>query len=344
MIDVLSLLLATLFRMANDKLIEQLNTRMGIEGAVRFDRGRGGLVRAIMTCGESRESKSTLETPVNRGAVHLYQHGGHVTHFQPAGSRPVLFLSKDSNFESGKPIRGGIPICFPWFAQKLDEPDASMHGLARDRAWKFRSVEKKKDGAVEIMMVLKWNSETLSIWPFKFVLTNTVTLDAAGKMLTVSLGVKHIDTEDGSNPPFTFEAALHSYISIADIAQTGVMGLGGVKYIDKLDHFTTKQQNETCLEVTRETDRVYDDASQTCCVVETDREVVLTKSNSGSTIIWNPWIEKSKQMRDFGDDEWRNMLCVETANVASEAVKLTSRQGHQMNLTIACYAKNKDGK
>ena len=305
------------------KVIDQLNAHMGIPDGVKFEAGEGGFVRAVMTAGGA--------------TAHVYLHGAHVTHFQPAGQEPVIFMSKASRFEAGKAIRGGVPICFPWFGPKADDPKAAMHGFARDRNWKFKTVEKAPDGSIIVTLVLKWSPRTLELSPYHCSTTFTVMLHGDGQRLSMELTTKNLEPADGKS--FTIEAALHTYLVIGDIHQTKVEGLGGVEYIDKVDNFTRKKQ-DGAISFTGETDRVYLNTTATCEAIDPamKRRIRIEKSGSNTTVVWNPWINKSKAMADFGDDEWPGMMCIETANAADNAVTIAPKKSHVMKAVISCAA------
>ncbi len=316
-----------------DKVIEQLNAKMGIPHAVRFEAGNGGLVRAVLTAADAPTPDHPQ--PASRGEAHVYLHGAHVSHFQPAGQPPVFFMSKESRYETGKAIRGGVPICFPWFGPKKDDPKAAMHGFARDRNWKFQSVERAEDGSVTVVLVLKYSAATQALWPPKFSATLSVTLDGSGRKLTLALAAKNLDAAD-----LTLEAALHTYIAVSDVNKITVAGLENTDYIDKVDNFARKKQPAEPIRITGETDRVFLNTTGTCVVNDPGgngapaRRVIVEKEGSKSTVVWNPWINKAKAMADFGDDEWPGMVCVETANVGDNAVTIKPRTGHVMKAIV----------
>jgi len=306
-----------------DIVLQQLNARMGIEEAVRFEAGAGGLIRAVLT--------------VNDSEVHVYRHGAHVTHFQPTGYDPVLFVSDASQFESGKAIRGGVPICFPWFADHVPDPageNAPMHGFARTSFWKFRTVERADDGGVRVVLALKSTSATRQLWPHHFVATHTVMLSGDGGELSMALWVKHKGPADAS--PFTFEQALHTYLRVGDIQRTTVTGLDGARYIDKVDGLAQKTQAAEPIGFSSETDRVYVNTKSTCVIHDDagDRQIVIEKQGSESTIVWNPWKDKAGRMGDFGDQDWLGMVCVETGNVGVNSVTLRPGESHTMRALI----------
>lgn len=257
-----------------------------------------------------------VATPVVAGR--LYLQGAHVTHYQPAGATPLLFLSKSSYFHPGKPIRGGVPVVFPWFGPHPSDPTAPAHGWARTSAWDLRDVRRDADGTVAI---------TLSLVRAGFTLTYNVHV---GPRLDLQLTVRN-----ESPTPATFEEALHTYLAVGDARRVRVEGLDGRTYLDKMEGSRRKTQ-AGAITLAGETDRVYVDTPDTVTVhdLAAGRRVVVSKEGSATTVLWNPWVEKSKRMVDFGDDEWPSMLCVETANAAGNAVTLRPGGQHTLRATI----------
>lgn len=289
--------------------------RFTIPGIVRVEAGEGGLPRFVVS---GRD-----------GAAHVYLHGAHVTHFQPTGGEPVLFLSGKSLYAEGKAIRGGVPVIFPWFGAKEGDSAAPAHGFARVLDWEPTDVRQESDGRVILTLELGSSDRTRKAWPFDFRLRYTI---AVGRSLELALEVQNL-----SGGEFRFEEALHTYLAVSDVRQVDVEGLGGKTYIDKMDSGRRKVQPPGAIRIEGETDRVY--LNTTDGVVVTDpgfkRDVIVTKQGSAATVLWNPWIAKAKSMSDFGDDEWPHMLCVETANVSDNAVTLAPGATHRMSATIA---------
>src|SRR5262245_65554156 len=141
-------------RMSDQTLLDSLNERFAIAGVLKFEAGSGGLVRAAVA-GRSAEG-------------HVYLHGAHVTHYRPAGQRPLLFLSERSQFAGGKAIRGGVPVIFPWFGARAGHPEAPDHGFARTREWAVESVEPASDGTVAVTLALEADDATRQTWPHEF--------------------------------------------------------------------------------------------------------------------------------------------------------------------------------
>ena len=290
---------------------QQLNEQFACEGA-RFEDAPGGLVRVV------------IETKDAQGEVYL--HGAHITHFQPAGHAPVLFLSEKSAFAPDKPIRGGVPICFPWFGPREGDETAPMHGLARILEWNVESVAMRGD-AVEIVLSLAPQTPPHPGWP-----TCDLRYEISfGASLQMRLEVKNTGEKT-----IRFAEALHTYFHVGDVRQIEIQGLSETRYIDKTDSFQEKMQFHPALNITGETDRIYLNTAQTCVIYDPvyNREIHVDKENSDATVIWNPWIEKAVAMPDFGDDEWTKMVCIETCNVNNCEVELNAGDSHIMAAKI----------
>ena len=253
--------------------------------------------------------RATLRSGANEAEV--YEYGAHVTRFND-----VIFMSAHSLFTPGKAIRGGIPVIFPWFGAHGSDPKKPAHGFARTMEWRVVSQTESS-----IALQLESNDATRALWPHDFRATVRVTV---GPRLTVSLEVENTGRE-----PFVFEEALHTYLNVDDIRNVEVRGLEGTTYIDKTDGMKRKRLTGP-LKITAETDSVFVDTEAACRV----GDVVVEKSGSKSTIVWNPHIAKSKAFTDFGDDEWQRMICIETANVAENAVRLEPGQTNLMTTVV----------
>lgn len=281
---------------------EQLNDRYAIPDALRFKPGAGGLTRAV------------VDTDLCSGSV--YMHGAHVADFTPAGHQPLLFMSPSSNFATGQPIRGGVPVCFPWFGPHATDPSAPSHGPARITEWQLQQAA--MDEGV-LLLVLATTIEP-------FLISHSV---AFGRDLSMTLCVRN-----RSDTPASFEAALHTYFAVSDVRQVDITGLEGVDYLDKVDAGQRKTQDERPITFTSETDRVYVDTRSTCVLTDPGRRITVKSSGSDTTVVWNPWIDKAKALPDFGDDDWTTMVCIETANAGPNKVSLDAGAEHEMNATI----------
>lgn len=259
----------------------------------------------------------------------LYAHGAHVSSWMPHPHEMILWMSDQSVYALDKPLRGGVPLIFPWFGPRADHPEAPSHGFARVHSWELQEVETADD--ITLRFRLASNPETSALWPHRFEAQFSVTVGVA---LTMQLQVTNTDAS-----AWSFEAALHTYFAVGDVRQVQVTGLENTRYLDKTDAMREKTQHGP-ISITSETDRVYLDTKATCTLHDPvlKRRIIVEKSGSDSTVVWNPWIEKAAKMPDFGDDEWSQMLCIETANVGDSAITLEAQQSHSMSARIAVEA------
>lgn len=304
--------------MSDPKLLDSLNERFAVAGVVRFEAGSGGLIRVAVS------------GPAAEG--HVYLHGAHVTHHRPVGRQPLLFLSERSQFAAGKAIRGGVPVIFPWFGARAGHPSAPDHGFARNRDWAVESVAPMDDGSVAIALTLEADAATRQTWPHDFRIRHRVVF---GDRLEMTLEV-----DNRSSEPFVVEEALHTYVLVGDVEQVSIIGLGGSTYIDKTDGMKRKTCAAEPLRLSGATDRVFLDTRSTCTVTDPvlARRIVVEKTGSATTVVWNPWSQKARAMTDLGDEEWRSMLCVEAANAADNALHLAGGARHTMGVVIRVTA------
>ena len=257
----------------------------------------------------------------------IYLHGAHVTAWQPAGQKPVIWMSQKSWFEPNKPIRGGVPICFPWFGPHPDNADLPAHGFARLRSWELTETRQAEGGAIEVMMLLQSSAETRPLWPFDFELRYHVSF---GRTLVLEL-----ETKNTSRSAMTVGEALHTYFAVGDVRQVRVTGCEGKQFIDKVDEKKMKVQDGAIV-FTGETDRVYLGATGENVIEDSamGRKITVKKSGSPNTVVWNPWVAKAKAMADFGDEEWPGMVCVETCHVPPSALELPAGAVHGMRAVV----------
>jgi glucose-6-phosphate 1-epimerase len=288
-------------------------TPFEIPDALRFEKTPGGLVRAVVT------------TPAAEATIYLQ--GAHVAVWKPAGERPVLFLSSRSLFVSGKAIRGGVPVIFPWFGPRSDGKPGPQHGFARTMEWTIEETG-LRDGRVAIALTLQPNQTTRD-WGYT----------AFHVRLRVIIGAElelELETRNDADQPLTYEEALHAYFAVADIHQASILGLEDTTYIDKTDAFRRKKLGHEPLCITKETDQVHVNTKATCIIHDPvwNRRITIEKAGSDSTVVWNPWAEKTSAMSDMALEEWKQMLCIETANAADNAVHLAPGESHQLTATI----------
>ena len=258
----------------------------------------------------------------------VFLQGAHVAAWQPAGQAPVLWMSEKAAYAKGKALRGGIPICFPWFGAHPEHAQYPAHGFARIREFSYRGARRTADGGVELELLLTDDAQTRSLFPHAFAARLRV---AFGKTLTLEFEVSNRDPQ-----PFGFEEALHSYFAVSDVKQATVLGLRGSSYADKVRGMARFDERAPELHIGGEIDRVYDSSAPcTICDPLAGRALRIEKSNSAATVVWNPWLEKASQMSDFGADAWPGMLCVESANVAASAVRLAPGQTHTLRASVS---------
>jgi D-hexose-6-phosphate mutarotase len=249
-----------------------------------------------------------------RADAEVYLQGAHVTRWQPHGAAPVLFLSSRAVYAPGKAIRGGVPVIFPWFGAHASDPQAPMHGFARSRPWRLLTSED--------------DAASRALWPSPFEARYRVSV---GDALELALEVAN-----RSSVPFTFEAALHTYLAVGDIRAVGITGLEHAAYIDKVDGMARKRHGAEPLRLTGETDRVFLGTTTRCVVDDRalGRRLIVDKTGSASTVVWNPWSTRAAGIADLEPDDWRRMVCVETANAADDAVTLPAGARHVMTATL----------
>jgi len=295
-----------------------LNSGVAIPGILAIDETEHGLIRATVTTAAC--------------VAEIYLQGAHLTHWQPKGNKPVLFLSERSEFRPGKAIRGGVPIIFPWFGARTATPgdprtDGPSHGFARTSNWQLESATTSGDD-LQLVLTLDPNETSRSLGYDHFRLTYTLTI---GMELRLQLTV-----ENRSKAAMRFEEALHSYFMVSDAQKITISGLADTEFFDKTDGFQRKRQKESLLFLTGETDRPY---INTEAQIEVDdpmfkRRLNVDKLNSKTTVIWNPWLELTAKMADMNANGWLQMVCIETANAADNAVTLAPGEQHTMHAHI----------
>jgi glucose-6-phosphate 1-epimerase len=264
---------------------------------------------------------------VRSGHGEICAQGGHVLRWKHDGS-DVLFVARKARFEPGQPIRGGIPVIFPWFGDDPLKAGRAAHGFARRLPWRVVSQELRA-ASTKVVLELVDSDATRALWPHRFALR----LEAAlGAELELALTVENRDSA-----PFQFEEALHSYFQVGDVRAISLRGLEGARYRDKLDGFREKRAPSDALMFTGPIDAVFDGASGACEIEDIvhGRTLRVDKRNSRSTIVWNPWIEGSQRLAEFADEDWAHMLCVESGNVGADAVQLAPGATHTLSLRVS---------
>ncbi|MCU0492811.1 MAG: D-hexose-6-phosphate mutarotase [Chloroflexaceae bacterium] len=293
--------------------IQRLNEQFGVAEQLRFVDGPGGLPFA-----EIRNQHATASISL---------HGGHVARFQPQNHEPVLFVSEKAIYAAGTSLRGGIPVCWPWFAAHPSDASKPFHGFVRTTLWQVAGSSSHRDGATELRLALSHNDATLALWPHAFRLELVVRV---GAQLAVEL-VAH----NPGTTPFRYTAALHSYFVVGDVRQTQLLGLEGVTYIDKLDNEARKVQ-QGAVTIDGNVDRIYLNTSGDCVIDDPvlQRRIRIARAGSHSTVVWNPWEAKAREMGDFVTEEYLRMLCVETTNAAEDVVEVAPGSAASLRAVI----------
>lgn len=287
--------------------IQTLTQQFGIAGKLGFE-----------MVGELAAARVT--TPYASATVALQ--GAHVMTWQPAGQKPVIWVSKLAKYAPGKSVRGGVPVCWPWFGPHASNPQFPGHGFARTVPWALVATKALPDGRVRLEFELTQTEATRAQWPHDSTVRNIVTV---GEELEVAL----VTTNTGKTP-FQLGQALHTYFVVGDIRQATVAGLEGCDYLDKVGGGRQRQQGPVTF--TQETDRIYLGTHGCCGILDPvmDRTLLITSTGSRSTIVWNPWTEKAEKMGDFGAEGPWGMVCVETANAAEDVIMLPAGETHRL--------------
>lgn len=273
---------------------------------------------------DGQNEMTMLEVSTAWSTAEIYLHGAHVTRFQKKGEPPLLFMSQCSRFADGQPIRGGIPVIFPWFGMR---EGFGQHGFARSHAWDIREVIPAADGSVSVRFRLPEYPEAGTFPPFSADYTVTVSQE-----LVLELVITNLAKEES----FTFENCLHTYFEVGDVTAVSIHGLKGVDYLDKVANFARKTEAGESIRISSEVDRVYLDTKQAVNIVDPrlGRRIRVEKEGSSSTVVWNPWIAKALQMPDFGNEEYQTMVCVESGNVGENQVTLGPGQSSALKVRL----------
>jgi glucose-6-phosphate 1-epimerase len=250
--------------------------------------------------------------------------GGHLFHYQQQRKKPLLWLSEKSLFETGKAIRGGIPLCWPWFGKHPTDPALPQHGFARTSPFELLESNEPDENTTELLLQLQSSAETLTLWPYQFQLLLRITI---GPKLTIALTTRNRDTES-----FTITSALHSYFAVSYISYASVQGLDNTEYWDAVTGDTRIQHG--IVRINEEVDRVYQKTANPLLLLDSDRTINIMTEGSASAVVWNPWKDKSMSMADMQDDAYNTMLCIETANALEDARELAPAEEHTLQVTL----------
>ncbi len=296
----------------------ELNQEFAFPEHLTFDEPHPGMPRAL------------IHTPAC--TAELYLQGGHLTQWQPTGAQPVLFLSERSAFIPGKAIRGGIPVIFPWFGAAADSPvhpapGSSSHGYARTWPWTLRFAALAGED-LHLSLTVD-HDKALHALGYDFL---QLGLDLIlGETLTVRL-----TAGNAGSTPFLFEEALHTYLSVGAIDRVAIEGLAGSDYLDKPDGFKRKAQTAPEITFVGEVDRPYLNTEAPVTLIDPvlERRLVVSKSNSRTTVIWNPAAAVASKLTDLRSGDWQHFACIEPANAAENAITLEPQQTYTMSMQL----------
>lgn len=289
--------------------LDSLNHHFAIAGQLTFKAAPGNMQLA------------EIDNAYARATIALQ--GAHVMGFQPHGATPVLWLAAQAQLAAGKALRGGVPICWPWFGAHPERADLPAHGFARKLDWRVIASETLQDGSTRVAFELHKNEIVRAQWPYLCHLSCIVTV---GRTLAVELV-----TENKGYTPLPLSEALHTYLAVGDVERVRVLGLENCRYFDKTDGATRTQQGPI-EHISAEIDRVYQGTTAECVVEDPvlGRRIRIVKRGSQATVVWNPWAEKSAAL-DMGASEYRSMLCVESANALDSALTLAPGERHSLH-------------
>ena len=287
-------------------MIEQLNRDFSIDGVVTFTKGKGDLPNVSIHSASCTATISLL--------------GGQVLSFTPAGQQQnLMFVSDNAHYQNGKAIKGGAPICWPWFGSHAKDTRLPFHGFVRNRLWQVQSIKQTEQDNINITLVFDATDETRNIWPYEFRLVQVITLSD-------SLAIE-LQSHNTGAQSFELTQAIHTYFYVGDIQQTQVIGLDNKSYQDKVENFAAKTQTGP-VRFSGETDRIYQDVSYPLEIHDDalERKIIIESTGSSTAVVWNPWVDIAKTSADLGDNDYKHFLCVETANAADEVILVESGQ------------------
>lgn len=293
--------------------IAELNNKFGIPGNIKFYAGPGDLPMIDI----SNQFANCI--------ISIY--GAQLISYHPVNEKEILWMSDKSLFEEGKAIRGGIPICFPWFGPHATDTLLPQHGFARLFVWEVAKAEMLENGASLIHLHLHHSPATKAFWPFEFSASLSVTV---GVKMDVKLSITN-----AGDAPFNFTDALHSYFNVSDIKNISIEGLYKTGYYEANSN-ELKVQQEALLNITKEENRRYVDQIDECIIHDNgfNRKIRVSKTGSKVTVVWNPGGVTAKNIADISDEGYKTFICVEAANALTDVVALAPGQQFAVSATI----------
>ncbi len=263
-----------------------------------------------------------IEVKNNSATAKIALQGAHIFHYERKGEKPLLWLSEISDFQDGKAIRGGVPVCWPSFG--MNNPDLPQHGFSRTALFEHVSTKELDANTTEVILILRHSEATLALWPYKFELELKITVS---EKLTMELTTKNIDDKT-----FKITQALHSYFAISHISDAKIKGLDQKPYLDALTNEQEVQNGDILIK--EEVDRVYQEVNNEIFLEDKDRTISIKNEGSSSVVVWNPWIEKGKRMSGMRDEAYNDFVCIESANAFEDFKLLKPNQKHTLKVII----------
>lgn len=268
-----------------------------------------------------------LEIDNDFSTAKIAMQGAHVMSWQPKHeAEPVLWLSDHARYIHGRSIRGGVPICWPWFGAHPTDGTLCPHGFARVMPWELIESSTLENGATRLVLQIINTPVVQKQLFYPYALTLTIDVGDTLKMA--------LSTTNRGNQPFMIGEAMHTYFNVSDVEQIALSGLEGAEYSDKVLNYDRYTQ-QGMVRFNGEFDRVYVNTRDVCVIEDPgfNRIIRIAKSGSNTTVIWTPWEEKAHQLGDMGnDDSWRHMICIESANALENMVMLAPNQIHTLEV------------
>ena len=263
---------------------------------------------------------------INNAKAHatISTYAGQVLSYRPKSeSNDLLFVSEKAYYENGKAIKGGVPVCWPWFGADPEDRGRPAHGFVRNRQWEVSATESLADGSTRVVMSLSDTDETRAIWPNSFKLSLEIIVGETLKLALV--------TENTSDQSVNISQALHTYFYVGDISKVEVLGLDGNDYLDKVEGLAQRTQAGPAV-IDAEVDRIYTGVTGELVIDDKslDRKIRIASRGCSTAVVWNPWAEVAASMGDLNDDDYRKMLCVETANAGPETVTIAPGESYRL--------------
>ncbi len=290
--------------------IEQLNADYGIADQLKFVEGKGGFPLI------------EIDGPKAKASISVY--GGQVLSFQPIDEpEDLMFVSENAYYQEGKAIKGGAPVCWPWFGPDPEGLGRPSHGFVRNRLWNVLGTQTTAEGEVKVTLGLTETAETREIWPQGFEVAMEISVGD-------SLSVELITRNTGARA-FSITQALHTYFNVGDIDGVKVLGLEDIEYVDKTDDGAKKTQ-KGAVTISSEVDRIYTKVPNELVIEDAalGRKIFISSTGSKTAVVWNPWVDISAKMADLEEGDYKRFVCVETANAAEDVVEVPASSEYRL--------------